>query len=827
MKEFINQLISLSLSGSLLILLLIPLKKLYKNRLSKCWQYYILLAAALRFLVPFAPDAALAASVLQIPQLRTSWPMAAPGSGQVQPAGRPFGQQLEPNRLQPLQQPEPNGLQPLQQPEPNGLQPSVQQPEPTALQHANSAPESVDLPPVGQSSGSSLLLIPDFGNMSDVLFLFWLVPAIILLVKKIKSYRGFIHCIRTDGAIVDEACIRDLLASCEKACHVKKHAELYCVPHLPSAVLAGFFHPCIAIPDKSLTKQELSLIFTHELYHYRRRDLFYKWLVQAVVCIHWFNPFVYFLEREANHACELSCDEAVIQSLPPEWKKAYGDLLLSCSKAALNQKNAVASLTLARDAKQLKERLGAIMRFQQPTKKTKLAAAALTAGICIVSAVVGAYAAPARPIQAQNQKNLQAENQAAGQSGTNKTAPVQAEPGSSASAKVDVSGYQKLLALRTGSYQNQTIRQFRNQVTDKLDTPQGNALLEQALKDEALHLHRLDNEDAFFLRNTLMLATGSWKKVSLEAVGVERPLKNGQFAELDFKASIKLNNPDIKVSEYEAVYRGLANTANAYLMSKTDAELANATNKSTSKHSDEALAALEKYAKSINRKGNLTLKVYMCCFGPEGTAIQPLQDQKSPEAAPDDTYELPKDIKKVLSLKTDGYQHYTLNQFLDYIGQQYEADHSVWKARQRLWTALDEEAAQHLSKEDYQFLTTTLPCTEGESTYPGDRVANIPPDFSGRYTLPYPKHGTQISFEWVVQYEVKDPTITVGERDNLILHVENGMETFIKNTWQTTDIGTMGYLKKIRQHLDQLVKENSVPGLKMKVLQCLSDGKSA
>lgn len=31
-----------------------------------------------------------------------------------------------------------------------------------------------------------------------------------------------------------------------------------------------------------------------------------------MVCIHWFNPFVYLLEKEVNRACELSCDEAVV-----------------------------------------------------------------------------------------------------------------------------------------------------------------------------------------------------------------------------------------------------------------------------------------------------------------------------------------------------------------------------------------------------------------------------------------------------------------------------------------------------------------------------------
>lgn len=62
--EFIKVLLSLSFSGTLLTLLLLLLKQFYQNRFSKCWQYYIWLAAALRFLVPFTPDAAVSGSFI-------------------------------------------------------------------------------------------------------------------------------------------------------------------------------------------------------------------------------------------------------------------------------------------------------------------------------------------------------------------------------------------------------------------------------------------------------------------------------------------------------------------------------------------------------------------------------------------------------------------------------------------------------------------------------------------------------------------------------------------------------------------------------------------
>lgn len=59
MTALLRTLLSLALSGSVLILLLLLLLPLLRTRTSRRWQYYIWLAAVLRLLVPFAPEASL------------------------------------------------------------------------------------------------------------------------------------------------------------------------------------------------------------------------------------------------------------------------------------------------------------------------------------------------------------------------------------------------------------------------------------------------------------------------------------------------------------------------------------------------------------------------------------------------------------------------------------------------------------------------------------------------------------------------------------------------------------------------------------------------
>ena len=57
MNEFLLLLLSMSLSGTLLALLLFLLRPLLKRNLSRAWMYYIWCIVALRMLLPFCPTA--------------------------------------------------------------------------------------------------------------------------------------------------------------------------------------------------------------------------------------------------------------------------------------------------------------------------------------------------------------------------------------------------------------------------------------------------------------------------------------------------------------------------------------------------------------------------------------------------------------------------------------------------------------------------------------------------------------------------------------------------------------------------------------------------
>ena len=340
MNEFMKILLSLSVSGTLLLLLILGLKPLYKNRFSKRWQYYIWIIVALRFLLPFTPDTTIVGSLFE-----------KPGTTVIT----------------------------------NEIPTSTNVPAPANTDNSKTEPIQAD-------RDITAAMREPF-NRYVCLFFIWSIFALVLFVRKITIYQGFIQYIKAGSTEVSDIKTLNLLSDCEEKLNIKTRVELSRNPLIASPIVIGFFRARIVLPACELNDKELSYIFAHEIIHYKQRDMFYKWLIQIVVCAHWFNPFVYLLEKEVNKSCELSCDEKVISILDDKAKREYGDTLISFLQSNNLYKSSLASVTLTEGAEQLKERLGAIMKFKKKSKGIIAITAIFSVLVCVCFFVTGAYAA--------------------------------------------------------------------------------------------------------------------------------------------------------------------------------------------------------------------------------------------------------------------------------------------------------------------------------------------------------------------------------------------------------------------------------------------------
>ena len=394
MSELWKLVLSLSLSGTLLMLLLSAGKHIWNKSFSKTWQYYIWLVVAARLLLPVTSPFNLVGGLMQpVEKLWMETETGEQGGYRLQEAagsGRQAG-----------------GLAATEE---NNM--SVAE-----VKSASAVKETIPSF-MEQSPIAMWLQTLAFGIWLSVI---WLAAAVILFIHRLWAWRKFCADLRNGWVPVENKAILESLEKQKAKLGITGKVPVYCNPGVSSPMLSGVWKPCIVLPEAEPIQDRTDYVLLHELVHLKRHDLLYKWLVQLCICIHWFNPFLRRLETETGKACELACDEAVLKMLDKRERRNYGDTLLSAMCPPGEQKAPAAMLSEGKE--QLKERLGAIMVYRKVTagKKVLGCLAAVLIGWCAISA--GAYAS-AKPSVSGT-----AETRAAAHAGTKNVRDAAAEPG--------------------------------------------------------------------------------------------------------------------------------------------------------------------------------------------------------------------------------------------------------------------------------------------------------------------------------------------------------------------------------------------------------------
>lgn len=360
MSGFIKILLSLSFSGTFLIIILLVLKPLYKNKLSQKWQYYIWLVVIARLLLPFT----------------TKYNILENISGQI------YYKLIQTNEKE-------NHIQTgLQFPDTATSQ-NIEDSTLAADQTGNNIKNQTSTVNTNTRQTIKTIIKNIFLFLKKNIFYIWIVTAVSLLIHKITVYQCFSRYLKASQTEISSLNIWEQLGNMLEKLHIKTAAGIYTNSMVSSPLLIGFFHPCIILPSEELQNIDLQNTIHHELIHFKRKDMFYKWLVQLTLCIHWFNPFVYLIARETSRLCELSCDEEVIKKLDEKGKREYGNTLLNMANTEKRLKTSIASVTLNEGKKLLKERLDKIMVFKKKTITCTLLAITLTLILCATAAATG------------------------------------------------------------------------------------------------------------------------------------------------------------------------------------------------------------------------------------------------------------------------------------------------------------------------------------------------------------------------------------------------------------------------------------------------------
>lgn len=198
---------------------------------------------------------------------------------------------------------------------------------------------SIILPPIENAAVASGLNIPWW----QVGFALWLAGLVVFIAYHgIKHYR-FAKMARRWSVCITDSQILSLFHGIKSEMGVKRQIQIYFCKSVGSPMIIGLFKPRILLPTVELEKNELRFILQHELVHYKRKDLLYKYLVLMATAVHWFNPAVYLIAKTVNALCETSCDAEVLRGADMGTRQSYGEAIIGVVQYQSKMKTALST----------------------------------------------------------------------------------------------------------------------------------------------------------------------------------------------------------------------------------------------------------------------------------------------------------------------------------------------------------------------------------------------------------------------------------------------------------------------------------------------------
>lgn len=386
MNRFFLSILSLSLSAALAGMLILLIRPLTGKYFSPKWNYYIWFLVIIRLLLPIQFTAVLPGGVtfhLDFVQRESAGETVMQTEAEIVTGEAPE-EAVEKKAEEALQETAGKTTEGVSE-EAAGKTTEAALEETAGKTTEGSIEEIGD----GESIATGILLLT-----AEII---WILGAVAALCLKLWNYHRYIAFIKKDARPVMDSRIMVPAQSMAARLHMRKVPPVYESASVSGPVTIGLWKPMIVLPEAGPNPQnpfmQNQMILHHELVHVTRRDLWYKWLYQLLLCIHWFNPFLYLFERKMNMDCELSCDEAVLAELTEEGRKAYGNVLLDIAEQNAAAMKSAFATTFVTGASELKKRLTGILHYKRTTVPRLLLSLCVMAGTLFLTACGGVYLA--------------------------------------------------------------------------------------------------------------------------------------------------------------------------------------------------------------------------------------------------------------------------------------------------------------------------------------------------------------------------------------------------------------------------------------------------
>lgn len=101
---------------------------------------------------------------------------------------------------------------------------------------------------------------------------------------------------------------QELLRQVKSQLGIRRKVRLYHGYQVRSPFSTNFLRPVIYLAPREYDSEELRVILTHELYHIKYWDIFWKPVFHLFGCIYWFHPLVKYVQLQYRRWTEANCD---------------------------------------------------------------------------------------------------------------------------------------------------------------------------------------------------------------------------------------------------------------------------------------------------------------------------------------------------------------------------------------------------------------------------------------------------------------------------------------------------------------------------------------
>lgn len=225
----------------------------------------------------------------------------------------------------------------------------------------------------------------DFNYYFNIASIVWMsgVVLIVLIVLFINCI--FIFKVNKQPLCRDESTI-DILKKCKSIMNISRDIPVICDSYIKVPSLFGNIKPKILISTDlifRLSDEQKKYIFLHELSHFKRKDIFVSWIMLFCGILNWFNPVICFSLKRMWEDCELACDAYVLSYLKEGEQREYGSTIINLAEIMSNIIYVPGVTGIVSTNSNIKRRIIMIKKFKKNPCKRLIAAVCILIAVCI------------------------------------------------------------------------------------------------------------------------------------------------------------------------------------------------------------------------------------------------------------------------------------------------------------------------------------------------------------------------------------------------------------------------------------------------------------